>query len=170
MTADRLPDPYRVIAGDRVVVEDGPLRIGEVDWFMVYSADARGEGNLGTSVPTSAAWAPVRDGEGSLFEPIDGLAGQCSFVAAGGPGQSILEIPPDSCSGLEACGAGALAWVAAAPSGEGCRFLMTDTDSNEVVIEAEVIEWSSGASWSRDRETRLLVDTDCTWSVRTAEA
>jgi hypothetical protein len=105
-----LPEPFRVLAGDRVVVEDGPQRVGDVD------------------------------------------------------------IPPDDCSSGAPCPGGALAWVATAAPGESCRFVMTDRESGEVVIDADVAEWSSGASWWRDRESRLFVETDCVWSVRTAEA
>jgi hypothetical protein len=47
---------------------------------------------------------------------------------------------------------------------------MTDSDSKEVVVDAAVDEWSSGASWWHDAGSRLMVDTECIWSVRTAEA
>jgi hypothetical protein len=164
-----LPEPYRVLAGDRVVVDDGPLRIGDMDWFLVYSAEVRGEVSVGATVPTSASWVPARDGEGSLFEPLDGST-HCLFLAAGGPGRAALEVPPDQCSSGGLCPAGALAWVATAPPGESCRLVMTDRDSREVVIDADVSDWSTGASWWRDRESRLFVDTDCIWSVRIAEA
>ncbi len=164
-----LPEPFRVLAGDRVVVEDGPLRVGEVDWYLVFSAEVRGEVSVGETVPTSASWVPARDGEGSLFEPLDGSVA-CHFLAAGGPGQAALIIPPDDCSSGAPCPGGALAWVATAAPGESCRFVMTDRESGEVVIDADVAEWSSGASWWRDRESRLFVETDCVWSVRTAEA
>ena len=162
------PEPYRVLAGDRVVVEHGPLRIGDTDWFLVHSAEARGVVSVGAIVPTSASWVPARDGETTLLEPIQGSIANCLLVAAGGPGRVTLNVPPDQCSAGGLCRAGALAWVAAAPIGASCRLLATNMDSNEVVIEADVTEWSSGAVWS-PRETRLTVDTDCTWSLRTAE-
>lgn len=162
------PEPYRVFAGDRVVVEHGPLRIGDTDWFLVHSAEERGEVSVGAIVPTSASWVPARDGEATLFEPIDASIANCVFVAAGGPGRAALNVPSDQCSTGGLCRTGALAWVAAAPLGASCRFLATDEDSKEVVIEADVSEWSSGAVWS-PRETRLTVDTDCIWSLQTAE-
>jgi len=165
----RTPKPYRVFAGERLVVQDGPLRVGEVDWFLVYSAEVRGEVSVGEIVPTSAAWVPARDGEGSLLEAVDGTV-ECLFLASGGPGRAALEVPLSQCSSGALCPAGALAWVATAPPGERCRLVMTDTDSKEVVIDVDVSEWSSGALWWRGRESRLFVDTDCTWSVRTAEA
>jgi hypothetical protein len=163
-----LPEPFRVLAGDRVVVEDGPLRIGDADWFLVYSVGVRGEVSVGETVPTGASWVPARDGEGSLFEPLDDSV-RCLFLAAGGPGHSALEIPQNQCSSGAPCPAGALAWVATAPPGESCRLVMTDRDSLEVVIDADVSEWSSGASWWPEAGSRLFVDTDCIWSVRAAE-
>ena len=167
-TRTALREPFRILAGDRVVVEDGPLRVGDVDWYLVYSTEVRGEVSVGETVPTAASWVPARDGQGLLLEPIDGNVA-CHFLAAGGPGRAALIIPPDHCSSGTPC-PGALAWVATAPAGESCRFVMTDRESGEVMIEADVEEWSSGASWWRDREARLSVETDCIWSVRTAEA
>ena len=170
LTRTYQPQPYSVSAGDRVVVEHGPLPIGDTDWFLVYSAEDRGEISVpGAIMPTSAAWVPARDGEATLFEPIDRNVANCVFVAAAGPGRSALTVPPDGCSSGGLCRAGALTWVAAAPPGESCRLIMTDSDSQEVVIEADVMEWSSGALWSHGGETRLIVDTDCTWSLRTTE-
>lgn len=162
------PEPYRVFAGDRVVVEHGPLRIGDTDWFLVHSAEVRGVVSVGAIVPTSSSWVPASDGEAALFEPVDGTSGECVFVTAGGPGRFALNIPSEQCSTGGLCRAGALAWVAAAPPGETCRFLATDEEPGEVVIEADVSEWSSGAVWS-PRETRLTVDTDCIWTLRTTE-
>ena len=162
------PEPYRVMAGDRVVVEDGPLRIGKVDWFLVYSAEVRGEVSVGDIVPTSVQWVPTRDREGPLFEALDGSV-RCRFLAAGGPGRSSLNIPSGQCPSAGPCPTAALAWIAAAPPGERCHLLLTDRDTGEVVIDVELSEWSSGASWWRDRGARLLVETDCTWSLRTAE-
>jgi hypothetical protein len=169
-TPTRLPDPYRVLAGDRVVIQDGPLRVGDVDWFLVYSAEERGVVSIGATVPTSDVWVPASDSEGPLLEPLDGDTVHCLFVAAGGPGRSALIIPPGQCSSGGLCPPAALAWVATAPSGEGCRLVMTDSDSNEVVVDAAVDEWSSGASWWHDAGARLTVDTECIWSIRTAEA
>ena len=163
-----LPEPFPVLGGDRVVVEEGPLRIGDVDWFLVYSADVRGEVSVGETVPTSASWVPARDSDGSLFEALDASV-RCIFLAAGGPGWSALDIPQNQCSSGAPCPAGALAWVATAPLGDSCHLLMTDRDSKEVVIDADVGEWSSGASWWPQAGSRLLVDTDCVWSVRAAE-
>ena len=165
----RLPDPYHVRAGDRVVVQDGPLRVGDVEWFLVYSAEARGVGSFGATVPISGdVWVPASDGEGVLFEPLDGVA--CLFVAAGGPGRAALIIPSGPCASGGLCPPAALAWVASAPSGGGCHLMMTDSGSRNVVVDADVSGWSSGASWWHGAESRLLVDTDCIWSVRTAEA
>ena len=165
-----VPEAFRVLAGDRVVVEAGPLRMGDMDWFLVTPTEDRGEISVPAAiVPTSAAWVPARDGEATLFEPIDGSTANCVFVAAAGPGRSALTVPPDGCSSGGLCRAGALTWVAAAPLGESCRLLVTDSDSQEVMIEADVMEWSSGAVWSHTGETRLIVDTDCTWSLRTTE-
>jgi len=167
-TSTRLPDPYHVLAGDRVVVQDGPLRVGDVDWFLVYSAEERGVVSIGATVPTSDAWVPGRDGGQPLFEPLDGDNVHCLFVAAGGPGRAALMIPPGQCSSGGLCPSAALAWVATAPSSGRCRLVISD--SREVVVDAAVSEWSSGASWWHDPKSRLLVDTDCIWSVRTAEA
>ena len=165
--ATRLPDPYQVVAGDRVVIQDGPLRVGDVDWFLVYSAEERGVVSIGATIPTSDVWMPASDGDRPLLEPIAADSVYCLFVAAGGPGRAALLIPSSQCSGSGLC---ALAWAATAPSGGRCRLLVADRDSNEVVVDADVSAWSSGASWWHDARSRLLVDTDCIWSVRTAEA
>lgn len=171
LTRTPLPDPYQVSAGDRVVIQDGPLRVGDVDWFLVYSAEERGVGSFGATVPISHdVWVPASDGERVLFEPLEGDTVPCLFVAAGGPGRAVLIIPSGPCASGALCAPAALAWVASAPSAGACRLVMTDSDSKDVVVDADVGEWSSGASWWHGAESRLLVETDCIWSVRTADA
>ena len=169
-TGSPLPsEPYQLAAGDRLVVEEGPLRVGDVEWFLVYSADYRGEISVGSVVPTSAAWVPADDGSEPLLELRNPETLDCQFNAAGGAGAMALNIPAADCSSSAGCLPASIAWAAVAPSGGVCSLLVTIPETGTVVVEEAVVESATGASWRPQGDARLVIRTDCTWSLRTAE-
>lgn len=161
--------PYQLAAGDRLVVEEGPLQVAGVEWFLVYSADDRGTVSVGTMVPTSRAWVPAVDGGTPLLELLNDDTLHCHFSAAGGGGSIVLDIQSAGCSPGAACQPASLAWAAVAPSSGPCRLLVTTADTETVVVDESVVDWSTGGSWWPPSHSRLVVHTDCTWSLRRVE-
>lgn len=162
-----LGQPFRLVQGDRLIIEHGPIHADGADWFLFSSAHphARGEVGLGTTTTASAAWVPATVAGAPALE-LDRPAAQCVYEATGGSGTTVLEVPPIGCGPNATCSSASLDWAAGSSSGGACRLSVVRDDLNETVIDAAVQGWGVGAGgWSPASPVRLVIESDCNWTL-----
>ncbi len=162
-------DPYVLNVGERIVIQDGPLRVDGSDWYSVRAADLPDPGDTIFAEGWVAAGPPGAGNLALLTEPRTG----CCYSAAGS-GRAVS--PPvqaaRACQAPSLC-AQVIAWAAAAPDPSAqCRIRISREGSEALLVaDEEISGWErGGAFWPGGPGAVVVIDGDCTWSVHIGPA
>jgi hypothetical protein len=154
--------PYRLSAGEELVIGAGPLAVDGRDWYTVSHTDAElqwirpGESGIGTY-----GWIAANDSETEFIRLV--VAASDAGVRASGVGPATTsQIPPLLGPGER----GFHVWIAHQDPAGACDLTVTD-NTGAVLLETSLIGWSRGYlgdNWPGDAD-RLHIDTDCSWSL-----
>ena len=160
--------PYLLSVGERLIIQDGPIRLGGSAWYSVRPAGLVSLGDLFFA----EGWVPVDEGGDAYLEPSATPDASCCFSASGmGIGASVQVPPPAACSAEAGC-ARAIAWAAglADPTG-GCTLRITEERSATVIVDQRIEGWARGAAWWPEHaEAAIVVETNCSWSLHVGPA
>jgi len=158
--------PYLLSVGERLKIQDGPIRLEGSAWYSVRPAGLVSLGDLSFA----EGWVPADEGGDAILEPSATPDASCCFSAAGmGIGASVQVPPPARCSAEAGC-ARAIAWAAglADPAGS-CMLRMTQ--SATVIVDQRIEGWARGAAWWPEHaEAAIVVETNCSWSLHVGPA
>jgi hypothetical protein len=155
--------PYLLRAGERLFIQDGPIRSEGKDWYSVRPAQSPELGDLFFA----EGWAPIGEGSDTYLEASAMPDPSCCFSAAGVESGATLQVPRlATCTAPSACGR-ALAWVAGlADPALTCELRITQDTTDAVIVEERIEGWARGAEWWPEHaEAAMIVETDCSWSL-----
>ena len=158
--------PYLLIVGQRLIIQDGPIRLEGSAWYSVRPA---GLVSL-ADVFFTEGWVPVDEGGDALLEPSATPDASCCFSASGmGIGASVQVSPPAACNAEAGC-ARAIAWAAGLADPAGICTLRI-TQSATVIVDQRIEGWArGGAWWPEHAEAAIVVETNCSWSLHVGPA
>lgn len=166
-SVELIDTPYLLATGERLLIQDGPLRIEGIDWYSVRAADLPEPDD----VIFTEGWVPAREGDAEYLETASASDASCCFSAAGvGSGVTVPVPPPGACS-PSACGR-AIAWVGGISEPAGtCQIQITQAITGEVIGEKSIRGWSRVVAWWHEQEgAGVVIETDCSWSVHVGPA
>jgi hypothetical protein len=155
--------PYVLRAGERLFIQDGPIRTDGTDWYSVRPAQSPELGDFFFA----EGWVPVGEGGESYLRATAMPDPSCCLSAAGVGSGATLQVPPlATCTGPSACGR-AIAWVAGLPDpADTCELRITQDKADGPIIDERIAGWARGAAWWPERaEAAIVVETDCSWSL-----
>jgi hypothetical protein len=160
-----LGSPYRLAAGEELIVGQGPLAIDGRDWYAVRHTDEE------------IQWTPPGDPESAIHGWIATIDGAEEFV------RLVAEASEPCCFYESGVGPATTAEVATLPAGPpgasrgfvitlghaepvgSCHIRVID-ESDQVLLDETVVGWGNPGAWWPGEGDRLVIETDCSWSLR----
>jgi hypothetical protein len=159
-----LGSPYRLSVGDELVIGQGPLAIDGRDWYGVMNSDRAinwtlpGDPEFG--VP---GWVAANDGAAAFVRLVTQASDSCCFSNSGiGPATTgEVPAPPTPQGGSR----GVEITVGHADPAESCHVRVAD-ETGHVLVEETIVGWGNASGWWPGEGSRLLIETECSWSLR----
>lgn len=160
-----LGSPYRLTAGEQLVVGQGPLAIDGRDWYEVRHTDEEiqwtppGDPDAGIQ-----GWIAANDRDAEFVRLVTESSDPCCFVDSGvGPATTsevpTLPVPPTG--GMR----GLTLTIGHADPAGSCDVRVTD-EVGEVLLDETVVGWGNPGAWWPGDGGRLRIDSECAWSLR----
>jgi hypothetical protein len=160
-----LGSPYRLSAGEELIVGPGPLIVDGKAWYSVRHADDEIQWTpLDEPGSGIAGWIAANDGISEFVRLVEASSDERQFFATGvGPSETseIPELP-----GCPGCGPGFVLTVGNSDPGSSCDLRVLD-NTGAVLLDDTIVGWGSrGSSWPGEPGTKLQIETKCAWHLR----
>lgn len=159
-----LGSPYRLVAGEQLVIGQGPLAIDGRDWYSVRHTDDEirwtPPGDPGSGIH---GWIATNDEAAEFVRLVVEASDPCCFVESGvGPSTTAtvptLPVPPSG--GMR----GFTLTVGHVDPAAACHVLVTD-HTGEVLLDDTIVGWGNPGAWWPGEGGRLVIETECAWSL-----
>ena len=160
-----LGSPYRLSAGEELILGPGPLIVDGKAWYSVRHADDEilwtrsDEPRYGI-----VGWIAANDGISEFVRLVEASSDERQFFATGvGPSETseIPELP-----GCPGCAPGFVLTVGNSDPDSSCDLRVLD-NTGAVLLDAVRAGWGNeGAWWPGEPGTKLRIETQCAWHLR----
>jgi hypothetical protein len=160
-----LGSPYRLAAGEQLVVGQGPLTIDGRDWYGVaHSDDAIHWTPPDEPEAGIQGWIAANDGAAHFVRLVAEGSDPCCFMESGVGSATTAAIPTLPVGAPGAIRGFTLMIGHTDPAGS-CHVRVTD-DTDQVLLDQTVVGWGNPGAWWPGDGDQLVIDTECSWSLR----
>ena len=160
-----LGSPYRLVAGEQLVVGQGPLTIDGRDWYAVAHSD---DSIQWTAIdePESGiyGWIAANEGEADFVRLVAEGSDPCCFVQSG-VGSATTAVVPALPVGVPGAIRGFTLTIGHSDPAGSCHVRVTD-DADQVLLDQTIVGWSNPGAWWPGDGDQLIIETECSWSLR----
>ena len=159
-----LGTPYRLMEGEELYIQEGPLRVDGTAWYSVrYLGDVMWVTPGGTD-STVEGWVAAGEG-GIAYLQVSRVPDELCCFYASGVGSGVTPPLPrvPSCPEGYPC---VIPWVAGQGDPAGtCELRMTVETTHALIVEESITGVTHGVVMWTEEGAAVVVDSECSWSL-----